>query len=79
MYFTVEEIQPTVEVVTSTLGPQGNMMEGKHVSKNVILGSPQFGKLWYGDVDGDMEYIKRICAVMSHRTGQPISVVDEAF
>lgn len=79
MYFTAEDIQPTVDVITATLGTQGIMMEGKTISKNVILGSPQFGKLWYGDVDGDLEYVHSICGILSQRTGQRVSMVDESF
>jgi hypothetical protein len=79
MYFTVEDVQPAVDVVTATLGQQGIMLEGKNVTKNVLLGSPQFGKLWYGDIDGDMEYINSICHILSQRTGQRISVVTDSF
>lgn len=79
MYFTAEDVQPAVDVITSTLGPQGIMMEGKGITKNVLLGSPQFGKLWYGDVDGDMEYIHSLCNILSQRTGQRISVVPDTF
>lgn len=79
MFFSAEEIQPAVDVVTSTLGQQGIMLDGKGITKNVILGSPQFGKLWYGDVDGDMEYIHSICNILSQRTGQRIAVVSDTF
>jgi hypothetical protein len=79
MYFTAEDIQPTVDVITETLGTQGIMMEGKTISRNVILGSPQFGKLWYGDIDGDLEYVHGICNILSQRTGQRVSIVDESF
>ena len=79
MVFNSEEIQPVVDVVTATLGQQGMMVEGKNVTKNVLLGSPQFGKLWYGDVDGDMEYINNICNILSQRTGQRITIVSDTF
>lgn len=79
MYFTAEDVQPAVDVVTATLGQQGTMLEGKNVTKDVILGSPQFGKMWYGDVDGDMEYINNICNILSQRTGQRISVVPDSY
>jgi hypothetical protein len=79
MYFTAEDVQPVVDVITATLGMQGTMMEGKRITKNIILGSPQFGKLWYGDVDGDMEYVESLCGVFSQRTGQRISVVSDSY
>jgi hypothetical protein len=79
MYFTADDIQPTVDVIAATLGTQGIMLEGRVVSKNVILGTPQFGKLWYGDVDGDLEYVHNICGILSQRTGQRVSIVDESF
>lgn len=79
MFYREEDMQPVVDVVTQTLGPQGSMMAGKNVSKNVILGSPELGKLWYGDIDGNLEYIQSICSVLSQRTSQKISVVSESF
>lgn len=79
MFFQEEDIQPVVDVVTQTLGPQGIMLSGKNISKSVILGSPQFGKMWYGDIDGDMEYVRSICNILSQRTSQKISVVSENF
>jgi hypothetical protein len=79
MFFKEEDIQPVVDVVTQTLGQQGIMMEGKSVTKNVILGSREFGKMWYGDIDGNLEYINNICAVMSQRTSQKILVVSDTF
>ena len=79
MFYREEDIQPVVDVVTQTLGPQGIMMEGKHVSRNVVLGSPMYGKMWYGDIDGDMEYVHSICTILSQRTLQKISVVSDNF
>jgi len=79
MFYREEDIQPVATIVEQTLGPQGVMMSGKNISKNIVLGSPEFGKLWYGDVDGDMEYVKSICNILSQRTSQKISVVSENF
>jgi hypothetical protein len=79
MFYREEDIQPVVDVITATLGQQGIMMDGKRITKNIILGSTQFGKLWYGDVDGDMEYIHSICGIVSQRTGHTVSVVSDTF
>jgi hypothetical protein len=79
MFYREEDIQPVVDIIERTLGPQGIMMSGKNISKNVTVGSPQFGKLWYGDVDGDMEYVQSLCDILSQRTSQYISVVPETY
>jgi hypothetical protein len=79
MFYREEDIQPVVDIIERTLGPQGIMMSGKNISKNVTVGSPQFGKLWYGDVDGDMDYVQSLCDILSQRTSQNISVVPETY
>ena len=79
MFFQEEDIQPVVDAVTQTLGPQGSIIVGKNVSKNVIVGSPQFGKLWYGDIEGDVEYVQSLCHLLSQRTGHRISIVSDTF
>jgi hypothetical protein len=79
MFYREEDIQPVVDIIERTLGSQGIMMSGKNISKNIVLGSPQLGKLWYGDVDGDMEYVQSLCNILSQRTSQHISAVPEAY
>jgi hypothetical protein len=79
MFYSVEDVQPAVQVATELFGPVGNMMEGKHVTKNVIIGTREFGKMWYGDVDGDMEFINGLCNVLSQRIGCTAMVVEDTF
>lgn len=68
MFYREDDVQPVADIIEQTLGHQGIMMSGKNVTKNVVLGTPQLGKLWYGDVDGDMEYVNSICDILTQRT-----------
>jgi len=79
MFYTIEDIQPVVDVAVELFGKNGTMLDGKNVSKNVIVGTREFGKLWYGDVDGDMDFINGLCSVLSQRIGQTVMVVDDNF
>lgn len=79
MFYTAEDVQPAVQVATELFGPAGTMMEGKNVTKNVLIGTREFGKIWYGDVDGDVDFINGLCGVLSQRIGQTVMVVDETF
>jgi len=79
MFYTIEDVQPVVQVATELFGPVGNMIYGKNVTKNVLIGTREFGKIWYGDVEGDVEFITGLCSVLSQRIGQTAMVVDETF
>ena len=79
MFYNAEDIQPVVDVAVELFGKNGAMLEGKHVSKNVIIGTREFGKLWYGDVDGDTDFINGLCSVLSQRIGHTAMVVDDNF
>jgi hypothetical protein len=80
MFYSEEDIQPAVQVATELFGPVGVMLpSGKFVAKNVIIGTREFGKLWYGDVDGSEEYVKELCDIMTKRIGQNVSIVNELF
>ena len=79
MFYTAEDVQPAVQVATELFGPVGTMMEGKHVTKNVIIGTREFGKMWYGDIDGDMDFINGLCGVLSQRIGFTAMVVEDNF
>lgn len=79
MFYSEEDIQPAVQVATELFGPVGNMIYGKNVTKNVLIGTREFGKIWYGDVEGDVEFITGLCSVLSQRIGQTAMVVDETF
>ena len=79
MFYSAEDVQPVADIAVQLFGRNGNLLEGKNVTKNVIIGSNEFGKIWYGDVDGDMEYVRSLCTVLTQRVGQNISVVTERF
>ena len=50
-----------------------------NVMKNILIGTNEFGKIWYGDIEGDSDYILGLCRVMSQRVGQSVTVVHESF
>lgn len=79
MFWTAEDVAPAAKAIQETFGPQGNMMEKKGVTKNVIIGIPKFGKVWYGDVDGNLEYVQGLCALLSTRLKEKVLIVDEGF
>lgn len=79
MFYSAEDVQPTVDIAVQLFGRNGNLLDGKKVTKNVIIGSNEFGKIWYGDIEGDMDYVRSLCAVLSQRTGQKILVVNDRF
>ena len=79
MFYTAEDVQPVVQVATELFGPVGNMVDGKNVTKNVLIGTREFGKIWYGDVDGDIDFVNGLCSVLSQRIGQAAMVVDDTF
>lgn len=79
MFYTIEDVQPVVQVATELFGPVGNMIYGKNVTKNVLIGTREFGKIWYGDVEGDVEFITGLCSVLTQRIGQTVMVVDDTF
>jgi hypothetical protein len=79
MFYTEEDVEPIVQVAKEMFGPVGNMLEGKNVIKNVIIGTDQLGKVWYGDIEGDSDYVLGLCHAMTQRIGQSVTVVHEWF
>ena len=80
MFYTEEDVEPVVQIATELFGPVGNMLEaGRFVTMNVIVGTKEFGKVWYGDVAGTIDYVTELCEIMSKRTGQQVIVVQDNF
>ena len=79
MFYTEEDVQPIFKVAVEMFGPVGNMLEGKNVIRNVIIGTKEFGKIWYGDVNGDTQYVTDMCSAMSTRVNMAVMQVDESF
>jgi len=79
MFYTTEDVEPIAKVAVEMFGPVGNMLEGKNVTKNVLIGTREFGKIWYGDVDGDLQFVTDMCTAMSTRINMAVMHVDESF
>lgn len=75
MFWTKEDVDHIGQILSDVLGPQGNLIEGKRVTKNVIVATNEYGKLWYGDIEGDAEYISGLCSVLTKRVGKEVFVV----
>ena len=80
MFYTEEDVEPVVKVATELFGPVGNMlMTGKFVTQNVIVGTREFGKIWYGDVAGTPDYVNELCEILSKRINQQVLVVTDNY
>ncbi len=79
MFYTEEDVQPIAQIAVEMFGPNGNMLEGRNITKNVIIGTKGFGKIWYGDVDGDAQFVADMCTTMSTRVNMAVIQVDEWF
>lgn len=80
MFYTEEDVTPVVRTATELFGPVGNMLEtGRFVTQNVIIGTREFGKIWYGDVEGTIDYVNELCEILSKRINQQVMMVDDNF
>ena len=77
MFWTDEDVTPAVQSATELFGPVGSILEGKNVSRNVTIATKEFGKIWYGDIEGNDEYIKNLCGVLSQKVGQTAYILTE--
>ena len=80
MFYTDEDVTPAVQTATELFGPVGNLLnEGRFITRNVIVGTREFGKLWYGDVEGTVDYVNELCEILSKRINQQVMIVDDNF
>ena len=80
MFYTEEDVTPAVQIATELFGPVGNMLpDSRFVSRNVIIGTREFGKLWYGDVEGTIDYVNELCEILAKRINQQVSIVSDQF
>ena len=80
MFYTEEDVTPAVQIATELFGPVGNMLQdSRFMSRNVIIGTREFGKLWYGDVEGTVDYVNELCEILSKRINQQVSIVSDQF
>ena len=61
MFYTEDDVQPVVDMTTDLFGTVGNMSTEKNVFKNLVIFSKQYGKLWYGDIEDQMDSIHTKC------------------
>lgn len=73
MFYTEEDIQPVVDMVTEALGTVGNMAYGRGVLPNVTVATPEFGKVWYGDYVGTVDQLTTNISDLSTKTGYKLS------
>lgn len=57
MFYTEEDIQPAVDAAVSVFGTPGNMSMEPNTNWDVIVETSNFGKIWYGDVEGGVEML----------------------
>jgi hypothetical protein len=80
MFYTEEDVTPAVQIAVELFGPVGNMLqESRFVTRDVIIGTREFGKLWYGDVEGTVDYVNELCEILSKRINQQVSIVSDQF
>ena len=80
MFYTEEDVTPAVQIAVELFGPVGNMLqESRFVTRDVIIGTREFGKLWYGDVEGTVDYVNELCEILSKRINQQVSIVGDQF
>ena len=80
MFYTEEDVTPAVQIAVELFGPVGNMLqESRFVTRDVIIGTHEFGKLWYGDVEGTVDYVNELCEILSKRINQQVSIVSDQF
>jgi len=80
MFYTEEDVEPAAQIATELFGKVGNVLPaGRFVTQNVIIGTNEFGKLWYGDVEGTTDFVNELCEVLSKRINQKVFVVTDSF
>lgn len=73
MFYTEEDIQPVVDTVTELMGVAGNMIHGKGVLANVVISTPAFGKVWYGDFNGTTDTLTTKLVELSTKTNHVLT------
>ena len=79
MFYTEEDVTPSVLEATKLFGQVGNINTGKHVINNVSIATRKFGKLWYGDIDGTPGEIAQKLSQLNKFTQQTVYILDDRF
>lgn len=74
MFYTEEDIQPAVDAAIEVFGITGNMIHDNNAIIDVVVWTPEFGKLWYGDVPGPLDNLKEKCNILSQKIGKPVNI-----
>lgn len=73
MFYSEEDLTPAVNAAVETFGPMSNIIESKQSRRNITIASKEFGKLWFGDTDVDIE---QGCKLLSKRINQVVYAFD---
>jgi hypothetical protein len=82
MFYTEEDIQPAVTLAVKLFGKAGNMSLEKNTLYNVSIATREYGKLWYGDIDGSMADTDTLMSKFSELgrfVNQKIYILDDQF
>lgn len=76
MFYTDEDVTPSVKMAEEIFGKNGNMIPGRNVINNAAIATREFGKLWYGDIDLFDGNFEQKATDLSQRIGQTVYVFD---
>ena len=82
MFYTEEDVQPVVTLAEKLFGKVGNMSMEKNTLYNVSIATREFGKLWYGDIEGsiaDTDTLVSKFSELSRFVNQKIYILDDQF
>jgi hypothetical protein len=82
MFYTEEDVQPVVTLAEKLFGKVGNMSMEKNTLYNVSIATREFGKLWYGDISGNLtntDVLVNSLTELSKFTQQKIYILDDQF
>lgn len=74
MFWTEEDIQPAVTAAESTFGRQAQYHSSPFV--DIIIETPKFGTIWYGDVSGTVSDVAERAQSLSSKLNDIITVRD---
>lgn len=74
MFYTEEDVLPSVKIAEEMFGKNGSMITGKNVITNAAIATKEFGKLWYGDIDLFDGNFEQKGAEFSRKIGQTVYV-----
>lgn len=82
MFYSEDDVQPAVNEAIKLFGPVGNMSMERNTMYNVSIATKEFGKLWYGDIDGarfNTTAIANALAALSKLMQQKVYILDDSF